>query len=171
MVTSSKTKSGLNIEKLAVCLFRAIYEPEMFSGLVYKPTTNKATIIMFASGKITSTGCSSIKESINSINNTIFEIEEKLGTEIELEKINTENIVSISNVNARINLKKFNRYYPQTKYDQKVFPGAIYPIFQRIKALVFTSGKIVLVGSKSEDETKFAFEKILKMLEKAGCLK
>ena len=39
-----------------------VYEVELFPGLTYKPTILKATFVMFSTGKINITGCSSLEQ-------------------------------------------------------------------------------------------------------------
>ena len=42
---------SINLEDLAVKLEKCIYEPEMFSGLIYKDESTKAAFIIFSNGK------------------------------------------------------------------------------------------------------------------------
>lgn len=59
VVASTFVKSTIDIEKLAMIPKQVNYEPEVFPGLIYRRQNPKATVIMFASGKITSVGTKS----------------------------------------------------------------------------------------------------------------
>ena len=56
MVASGEIGMDLNLNKLAMKLDNAEYEPEQFPGLVYKLSGTKATFLLFSNGKIVCTG-------------------------------------------------------------------------------------------------------------------
>lgn len=56
IVASSKLNSKIAIDILARCIKGALYEPEIFPGLYYRLSNEQATMTLFASGKIVSTG-------------------------------------------------------------------------------------------------------------------
>ena len=74
VVASTRVQGELDIEKLAFMLKHANYEPELFPGLVYRRQKPKATLIMFASGKITSVGARSEMQAKKTIEVTVEEI-------------------------------------------------------------------------------------------------
>ncbi len=60
----------INLDIASLILNRAIYEPEVFPGLIYKRTDPKVCFLIFSSGKIICTGASSedvIKKSIKNL--------------------------------------------------------------------------------------------------------
>lgn len=58
LVCTSDLNRQLELEKVAVILGleSTEYEPEQFSGLIYRPTDYNCTILIFSSGKIVITG-------------------------------------------------------------------------------------------------------------------
>ncbi|MBT4334202.1 TATA-box-binding protein [archaeon] len=70
MVASGEIGMDLNLNKLAMQLANAEYEPEQFPGLVYKLAGTKATFLLFSNGKIVCTGTVSeikLKEAIQQL--------------------------------------------------------------------------------------------------------
>jgi transcription initiation factor TFIID TATA-box-binding protein len=56
IVASGDLYGAIDLENVAERLFRTMYEPEQFSGLVYRMTKPEAVLLIFASGKIVCTG-------------------------------------------------------------------------------------------------------------------
>lgn len=164
VVTSTKVFPCISIEKLAISLPHVIYEPETFSGLIYRQIFPKSTIIMFASGKITSTGCPSVNSSKKSISSIIFEIEKVMKTSLTQTAISIENIVGVSYISKKIDLKTLSKYSSAISYDKDRFAGAICTI-NKMKALIFSTGKIILVGAKTENELSLTNKMVLHLLK------
>ena len=56
IVASGDLFGTIDLDNVAERLFRTMYEPEQFSGLVYRMTKPDAVLLVFASGKIVCTG-------------------------------------------------------------------------------------------------------------------
>ena len=56
VVASGDLYGTIDLENVAERLFRTMYEPEQFPGLVYRMTKPAAVLLVFASGKIVCTG-------------------------------------------------------------------------------------------------------------------
>jgi transcription initiation factor TFIID TATA-box-binding protein len=56
IVASGSINLNLNLNKLALVLENAEYEPEQFPGLVYKLNEPNATFLLFSNGKLVCTG-------------------------------------------------------------------------------------------------------------------
>ncbi len=63
-----------------------------------------------------------------------------------------QNIVATLNIGSRIDLKEVVTHVPKITFEPDQFPGAILRMKEGIACLLFASGKIVIVGSKSEDD-------------------
>lgn len=170
VVVSTSAKGALNIELLSKNLRNVFYEPEIFAGLIHRREQPKATIIMFASGKITSVGSRSEEIGRKSIKNEVAEIGHIMGEEVALGSITTENVVVKSDVGCQLDIMKLAAYSSKAKYEPSKFPGVIYTLRSKVKVLIFTSGKIILVGAKSENQAKSSMYKIHSMLKMSGCL-
>jgi len=163
VVVSSKLDNKINIEKLARMLPHSIYEPEVFSGLIYRRINPKSTIIMFASGKITSIGTKTEKLGRNAIFSTTMDINNNLNISLKTGFISTVNVVATCSSNHEINLKKFVSNNINVNYDPKKFSAAIITL-KNGKSLLFKNGKIISVGTQSEKSAKSILEKVYKMV-------
>ena len=109
VVSSTKAKCRIDIESLSTKLPFTQYEPGIFPGLIYRRRKPKATITLFSTGKIVSTGARSVKDSKRSIFATVSEIALIEGVSFDIEKIRTENIVAVADVHSEIDLEKVAR--------------------------------------------------------------
>lgn len=84
-------------------------------------------------------------------------------------KVNIENMVSAITVNRQIDLKKFVREVKGMEYNPDRFPGVVYRIRElKLAMLIFSSGKVICTGAKSEDDIKEAVKNLLKKFEEGG---
>ncbi len=77
IVASGNLKAEVDIEKAALLLENAMYEPEQFPGLIYRMDNPKVVLLIFSSGKIVCTGAkkeSQVQEAINKIYQILKEI-------------------------------------------------------------------------------------------------
>lgn len=78
-------------------------------------------------------------------------------------KANVENMVSAITVNQQIDLKKFVKKVKGLEYNPERFPGVVYRIRDpKLAMLIFSSGKIICTGARSEDDIKKAVDSLLK---------
>lgn len=86
--------------------------------------------------------------------------------------IRIENVVASVIVNQPINLKKVLEKFPYAEYDSKRFPGLVFKLKKpKTAILVFSSGKMVITGAKSEKESYEAANKIIKEFKNKRILK
>jgi len=173
VVASTQADRQITLELLAKNLPNVCYEPEIFSGLIYRKSDPKVTIIMFSTGKIVSIGSKSEEAARKSIFTTVLEIAkiEKIdGENITIKEVRTENVVAISDISCQIDIEKAVNCGIKVIYEPEQFPGVIYKVRDNIKALIFKSGKITSVGSKSEDEAKSIVHLVYRILKESGCL-
>jgi transcription initiation factor TFIID TATA-box-binding protein len=79
------------------------------------------------------------------------------------------NIVSTISVGCKLDLKKIALQARNAEYNPKRFAALIMRIrAPRTTALIFSSGKMVCTGAKSEDESKLAARKYARIIQKLG---
>ncbi|HDD33515.1 MAG TPA: TATA-box-binding protein [Thermofilaceae archaeon] len=80
-----------------------------------------------------------------------------------------ENVVASITLNQRLNLEKIAERVPNAEYSPEQFPGLVLRL-QRPKTatLIFSSGKMVCTGAKSEDEVYRAVKTIIRILRNYG---
>ena len=66
----------LNLDLMSISLERALYEPEVFPGLIYRMKVPKVVFLIFASGKIVCVGAKSEDNVKVAVANLLEEIQE-----------------------------------------------------------------------------------------------
>ena len=76
-----------------------------------------------------------------------------------------ENIVASVITNQRIDLDAISKNVPGVEYNPGRFPGLVYRLSKpRTAILIFSTGKMVCTGAKSEKEVHNAIKKVIKNL-------
>ncbi|XP_036772488.2 TATA box-binding protein-like 2 [Manis pentadactyla] len=80
-----------------------------------------------------------------------------------------QNIVSTVNLACKLDLKKIALHAKNAEYNPKRFAAVIMRIREpRTTALIFSSGKMVCTGAKSEDQSRLAARKYARVVQKLG---
>jgi transcription initiation factor TFIID TATA-box-binding protein len=156
-----------NLEKLTRSLDGAVYDPELFPGVVYKSKHPRASFLIFASGKMNCVGASSMsdaKRAIGELTRKIRAAHIKVKTE---PKVKVQNIVASVNFGRKFNLEHISRNFENTEYEPEVFPGLVFRLDDpKAVLLLFVSGKGVCAGVKSLADVKKAALKTSKILHR-----
>lgn len=84
-------------------------------------------------------------------------------------KANIENMVSAITIDQKIDLRKFTKNVKGLEYNPERFPGVVYRIQKpKVAMLIFSSGKIICTGARSEEDRKIAVESLIKKFEEGG---
>jgi transcription initiation factor TFIID TATA-box-binding protein len=85
--------------------------------------------------------------------------------------IQVQNVVASAKLNQKLDLKAIVKGNPSVEYRPKTFPGLVFRIKRPKSAiLIFSTGKMVCAGAKSEKEAKRAIKKVVKELRKSGII-
>jgi len=85
--------------------------------------------------------------------------------------IEIQNVVATANLNQKIDLNAVVRGYPGVSYRPEVFPGLVFRLKRpKTAALIFSTGKMVCTGAKSEKDSRSAITKVVKELKKGGII-
>uniref|UniRef100_A0A8D8LLC4 TATA-box-binding protein n=1 Tax=Cacopsylla melanoneura TaxID=428564 RepID=A0A8D8LLC4_9HEMI len=80
-----------------------------------------------------------------------------------------QNIVSTVNLGCKLDLKKIALHARNAEYNPKRFAAVIMRIREpRTTALIFSSGKMVCTGAKSEEDSRLAARKYARIIQKLG---
>ncbi|MBW2966444.1 TATA-box-binding protein [Candidatus Woesearchaeota archaeon] len=167
IVVSSSLKHDIPLEKMAATLPNTEYNPEQFPGLVIRIKEPKTSALIFSSGKIVCTGARSMDKVEESIKKIIKSLE-KIGIKITIKpEIKIQNMVASGAVGMDLNLNILAMKLPNTEYEPEQFPGLVYKLPEaRATFLLFSNGKIVCTGTKSEKEVHEALDKLIINLKK-----
>jgi len=167
IVISTSLDHDIPLEKMAATLPNTEYNPEQFPGLVLRIKDPKTSALIFSSGNVVCTGAKSMDEVKESIKK-IIKILEKIGIKIKIEpKINVQNVVASGSIGMYLNLNTLAMKLPNTEYEPEQFPGLVYKLpGTKATFLLFSNGKIVCTGTKSQEDVHKSIEKLVKVLKK-----
>ncbi len=167
IVVSSSLKHEIPLEKMAATLSNTEYNPEQFPGLVIRIKEPKTSALIFSSGNIVCTGARSMRKVKESIKKIIASLE-KINIKIDIEpEIHIQNIVASGQIGMDLNLNELAIKLRNTEYEPEQFPGLVYKLPQaNATFLLFSNGKIVCTGTKSEEEVHKALDMLVDNLKK-----
>jgi len=83
--------------------------------------------------------------------------------------VSVENVVASADVMQKMDLNDITRKFPDVEYHPDSFPGLVFRLkTPKTATLIFTSGKMVCTGSKSEELAKKAVKTVVQDLRKGG---
>jgi transcription initiation factor TFIID TATA-box-binding protein len=85
--------------------------------------------------------------------------------------VKIENIVASATVKNGIELNSVVKAFPDAEYRPGRFPGLVFRLKNpKTSTLIFSSGKMICTGARSEKEAERALQKLVKVLKKGGIL-
>ena len=167
IVISTSLKHDIPLEKMAATLSNTEYNPEQFPGLVIRVKEPKTSALIFSSGKVVCTGARSMDKVEESIKKIIKSLE-KIGIKITIKpEIKIQNIVASGSVGMDLNLNTLAMKLENTEYEPEQFPGLVYKLAAaKATFLLFSNGKVVCTGTKSEKEVHAALDKLIENLKR-----
>ncbi|MDH3610383.1 MAG: TATA-box-binding protein [Nitrosopumilus sp.] len=142
------------------------YHPEQFPGAVFRLKTPKTATLLFTSGKMVCTGSKSEEMAVKAVNTVVQKLR-KGGIKIKKNAdVTVQNIVSSINLGGKVHLEKAARTLPRSMYEPEQFPGLIHRMLDpKTVILVFSSGKLVCTGGKTEKDVYRSVNLLHSLLE------
>lgn len=85
--------------------------------------------------------------------------------------VEIQNVVASVTINQRLDLAQIQKTFPDVEYKPAQFPGLVFRLQKpKTATLIFSSGKMVCTGAKSEQESIKAVQTVVKLLKKEGFL-
>ena len=170
LVVMTDLEHNLQLETIAAKLSNVEYNPEQFPGLVLRIKEPKISALLFTSGKVICTGAKDI-DTANRAIHKIIELLKKNGVKITVTpKLKVQNMVGSGELGFDLNLNKLAMKLDNTDFEPEQFPGLVYKIKNPFHStfLLFSNGKIVCTGAKSEEEMNLCLEQLVKNLKKCA---
>ena len=83
--------------------------------------------------------------------------------------VSIENVVASATVNQTVNLNLITQIFPDVEYHPDQFPGLVFRLKSpKTATLIFSSGKMVCTGAKSEEQAIKAVKNVVQKLKKGG---
>ncbi len=166
IVVSTSLGHDIPLEKMAATLSNTEYNPEQFPGLVIRVKDPKTSALVFSSGKVVCTGARTMENVRESIKKIIKSLE-KINVKITITpEIKIQNIVASGRVGMDLNLNTLAMKLENTEYEPEQFPGLVYKLPEaKATFLLFSNGKVVCTGTKSEDAVHKALDILIGKLK------
>jgi len=167
IVVSTSLETDVPLEKMVATLPNTEYNPEQFPGLVLRIKDPKTSALIFSSGKVVCTGARTLADVDRSIEQIIINLK-KIDIEVKVKpEITVQNIVASGSIGMPLNLNFLGIRLPNTEYEPEQFPGLVHKLRgTRATFLLFSNGKIVCTGTRTEQEVHDATDKLIENLEK-----
>ena len=167
IVVSTALEKDVPLEKMAATLPNTEYNPEQFPGLVLRIKEPKTSALVFSSGKVVCTGARTLEEVERSIQSIIKSLK-KLNIHVTIKpEITVQNIVASGSIGMDLNLNVLGVKLPNTEYEPEQFPGLVHKLKgTNATFLLFSNGKIVCTGTKTEQQVHEATDQLIENLKK-----
>ena len=170
LVVTTDLKHNLHLEKIASTLSNVEYNPEQFPGLVLRIKEPKTSALLFTSGRVVCTGAKNMAGAKKAVHK-IIDYLKKVKIKITIEPIlKIQNLVGTGELGLDLNLNVLAMKLRNIEYEPEQFPGLVYKMKDPYHStfLLFSNGKIVCTGTKSENEMKKCLKQLIKDLKKTG---
>ena len=174
VVATAYFNQPLDIDAIAKAFPHVEYRPERFPGLPFRLKKPKTCTLLFNSGRMVCTGAKSEREARRAIMKVARELR-AVGIIITGKpEIKIQNIVASGSLGGTIDLEELcerARVGGSLMYEPEQFPAAIYRMESpSVVFLIFSTGKIVCVGAKKEEDVYEAVENLRRRLEEIEVL-
>ena len=151
---------GLDLDSVVSALPSSKHQPRKFPSLVYRFARPAATLLIFSSGKAICTGAKSEEEATLAVRKFVSMLRQKI--HVEEPRLSVDNIVVSAYLGRRVNVEKLASAM-KLSYESERFPGASFK-YKGKTILVFSSGRIVCVGSKTLAEARQTVDEVKQVL-------
>ncbi len=163
VVASASLDQKFNLIDIFKVLRNTEYRPKTFPGLVFRLKKPKTATLIFSTGKMVCTGAKSEKMAHRAVHKVVRELKDNGIIVLNEPKIVIQNMVASANLHAKIDLEVAADVLDNVMYEPDQFPGLIYRMQDpKTVLLLFSSGKIVCTGAKSE---KMVHESVVKVYD------
>jgi transcription initiation factor TFIID TATA-box-binding protein len=166
VVATASLDQKLNLLDIIKVFRNVEYRPKQFPGLVFRLKRPKTTTLIFSTGKMVCTGAKSEKMAQSAIKKVVQELNNNGIIMLGKPRIVIQNMVASANLHGKIDLETAADMLDNVMYEPEQFPGLIYRMGDpKTVLLVFTSGKIVCTGGKSENMVHESVHKLYELLD------
>ncbi len=175
VVASADFKVTFDLNAIVKAFPDIVYRPDMFPGLVFKLKKPKTCALIFHSGRMVCTGAKSERLAKRAIMKVAKELK-NAGIVMGRPEIEITNIVASVVLGGwwidLLGLYEAGREFRGSiLYEPEQFPGLMYRMKSpKVVFLIFSTGKLVCVGARREEEVYEATEKLVAFLEEKDVL-
>jgi len=171
VVASATLGQRVNFDSVIESFPNAEFPSKRFPGLVFRLKKPKTATLIFRSGKIICTGGRSENEARKAVESVVRELG-KGGIIIpKRPEVKINNIVASANLRRAVDFASISTWQ-RTVYEPDQFPALIYRMDDpKVVFLIFSTGRLICVGAKNEEEIHRAIRNLIQKLDVGGASK
>jgi len=147
------------------------WHPDQFPGAVFRIKNPKTATLIFRTGKMVCTGAKS-EEMARKAVKKVVQLLRKGKIKIKNEAtVTIQNIVASINLGGTVHLEDAARRLPRSMYEPEQFPGLIHRMIDpKTVILIFSSGKLVCTGARTEKDVYRSVNNLHSLLEEKNLM-
>jgi len=171
VVASATIEQRLDLKDITKKFPDVEWRPELFPGAVFRLRSPKTATLLFRTGKMVCTGSKSEKMARKAVKTVVQKLRKG---KIKIKKeatVTIQNIVASINLGGRVHLEQAARTLPRSMYEPEQFPGLIHRMLDpKTVILIFSSGKLVCTGGKTEKDVYRSVNQLHNLLEEKNLM-
>ncbi len=171
VVASATIEQRLDLKDITKKFPDVEWHPERFPGAVFRIRNPKTATLLFRTGKMICTGSKSEKMAKEAVKTVVQKLRKG---KIKIKKeatVKIQNIVASINLGGRVHLEQAARTLPRSMYEPEQFPGLIHRMLNpKTVILIFSTGKLVCTGGKTEKDVFRSVNNLHNMLEEKNLM-
>ena len=166
VVVTVTLNQTLDLNSIVKALPGVEYRPQRFPGIVFRLKKPKTGNLIFGTGKMVCTGAKSERQAKRAVMRVVQILKENGIPIVGKPTIKVVNIVASASLGGQVDVEKAVYALDRIMYEPEQFPGAIYRMEEpKVVILIYTNGKLVITGAKTEEEVYQATARLQHRLE------
>ncbi|HEU04973.1 MAG TPA: TATA box-binding protein [Nitrosopumilus sp.] len=166
VVASATIDQRLDLKDITKKFPDVEWNPDQFPGAVFRLKNPRTATLLFRTGKMVCTGAKSEELARKAVKTVVQKLRKR---KIKIKKeatVTIQNIVASINLGGRVHLEEAARSLPRSMYEPEQFPGLIHRMLDpKTVILIFSSGKLVCTGGKTEKDVYRSVNQLHNLLE------
>jgi transcription initiation factor TFIID TATA-box-binding protein len=171
VVATATIEQRLDLKDITKKFPEIEWNPKLFPGAVFRLKNPKTATLLFSTGKMVCTGSKSEEIARKAVKTVVQKLRKG---KIKIKKeatVTIQNIVASINLGGRVDLEQTARTLPRSMYEPEQFPGLIHRMLDpKTVILIFSSGKLVCTGGKTEKDVYRSVNQLHNMLEEKNLM-
>jgi len=171
VVATATIEQRLDLKEITKKFPEIEWNPNLFPGAVFRLKNPKTATLLFRSGKMVCTGSKSEEMARKAVKTVVQKLRKG---KIKIKKeatVTIQNIVASINLGGRVHLEEAARTLPRSMYEPEQFPGLIHRMPDpKTVILIFSTGKLVCTGGKTEKDVYRSVNNLHSMLEEKNLM-
>ena len=172
VVATASLKHGIDLNAVVKAFPSVEYRPEQFPGVIFRLMRPKTATLIFGSGKMVCAGAMSEREARRTLKRVVRKLKKAGIIIVGKQEIKIQNVVASASLGGKVDVAGLYERETRTMrgrilYEPEQFPGVIYRMNDpEVVILIFSSGKLVCTGARTEEDVHQAVSKLHEKLER-----